>query len=68
MAQITLRGNPINTSGDLPAVGSDAPDFTLTAGDLSDVSLADFAGKSKLISIVPSLDTPGLQHLNEEVQ
>ena len=58
MASITLRGNAINTNGDLPAVGSTAPDFTLTGGDLADVSLADFAGKNKLISIVPSLDTP----------
>ena len=46
MASITLRGNPINTSGDLPAVGSTAPDFTLTGGDLADVSLSDFAGKT----------------------
>lgn len=57
MAQITLKGNPINTSGDLPAVGSKAPDFKLTKSDLSDVSLADFAGKKKILSIVPSLDT-----------
>lgn len=57
MAQITLKGNPINTSGDLPAVGSKAPDFKLTKGDLSDVSLADFSGKKKILSIVPSLDT-----------
>ena len=57
MAQITLKGNPINTSGDLPAVGSKAPDFKLTKGDLSDVSLSDFAGKKKILSIVPSLDT-----------
>lgn len=57
MAQITLKGNPIHTSGDLPAVGSKAPDFTLTKGDLSDVSLADYAGKKKILNIVPSLDT-----------
>ena len=57
MAQITLKGNPINTSGDLPAVGSKAPDFKLTKSDLSDVSLADFAGKKKILGIVPSLDT-----------
>lgn len=57
MAEITLRGNPIHTSGNLPAVGSMAPDFKLTKGDLSDVSLADFAGKKKVLSIVPSLDT-----------
>ena len=58
MAQITLKGNPIHTVGDLPVVGSTAPDFTLTAGDLSDVSLQDFAGKRKVVNIVPSLDTP----------
>lgn len=57
MAKITLRGNPIHTSGDLPAVGSKAPDFKLTKGDMSDVSLGDFAGKRKVLSIVPSLDT-----------
>ena len=57
MAQITLEGNTINTNGDLPAVGADAPDFTLTKGDLSDVGLANYAGKKKLLNIVPSLDT-----------
>lgn len=57
MAEITLKGNPINTSGDLPAVGSTAPDFLLTGGDLADVSLASYAGKKKLLNIVPSLDT-----------
>lgn len=57
MAKITLEGNPINTSGELPAVGSTAPEFSLTKGDLSDVCLADFAGKKKLLNIVPSLDT-----------
>ena len=58
MAQITLQGNEINTSGDLPAVGTAAPAFTLVDRDLQDVTLADFEGKKKLISIVPSLDTP----------
>ena len=58
MAKITLRGAPTNTNGDLPAVGSMAPDFRLVDGELNDLSLADFAGKKKLISIVPSLDTP----------
>lgn len=57
MATITLKGNAIHTCGELPAVGSKAPDFTLTKGDLSDVSLAAFAGKRKLLNIVPSLDT-----------
>ena len=57
MAQITLEGNAINTNGELPAVGGDAPDFSLTKGDLSDAGLTDFAGKKKLLNIVPSLDT-----------
>jgi thiol peroxidase len=57
MATVTLGGNPIHTNGDLPAVGSKAPDFKLVKTDLSDVSLADFAGKKKLLNIVPSLDT-----------
>ncbi len=58
MAQIALKGNPCNTNGDLPAVGSTAPDFSLVGKDLSDQSLASFAGKKKLLNIVPSLDTP----------
>ncbi|MFP5349781.1 MAG: thiol peroxidase [Gammaproteobacteria bacterium] len=58
MAEITLGGNPIHTNGDLPKVGSKAPDFKLTDMDLKDVSLADFKGKKKLLNIVPSLDTP----------
>lgn len=57
MAQITLEGNAINTNGELPAVGAAAPDFKLVAGDMSDKSLADFAGKKKLLNIVVSLDT-----------
>lgn len=57
MAHITLGGSPIETSGTLPAVGSKVSDFTLTKDDLSDVSLADFAGKKKIVNIVPSLDT-----------
>lgn len=57
MATITFQGNPIHTVGTLPATGSPAPDFRLTKGDLSDVSLRDFAGKRVLLNIVPSLDT-----------
>lgn len=57
MAKITLKGNPINTCGDLPAAGSPAPDFCLTKTDLSDVSLKDFAGKKLVLNIFPSLDT-----------
>jgi len=58
MAQITLKGNPIHTNGDLPKVGAKAPDFKLTPGDLKDVTLADYKGKKKILNIVPSLDTP----------
>lgn len=58
MATITLHGNEINTNGDLPAVGSQAPDFKLVDGELNDLNLASFAGKKKLLNIVPSLDTP----------
>jgi len=57
MANITLGGNPIHTIGDLPKVGGKAPDFKLTGGDLKDLSLKDFAGKKKVLNIVPSLDT-----------
>lgn len=58
MAKITLKGNAINTNGELPKVGSAAPDFTLTALDLSNKALADFAGKRKVLNIFPSVDTP----------
>ena len=57
MATVTLQGNPIQTNGDLPAVGSKAPDFRLVNKDLAEVSLGAFAGKKKLLNIVPSLDT-----------
>jgi thiol peroxidase len=58
MATVTLHGDTINTSGELPAVGSDAPDFHLVDGKLNDVRLADYSGKKILLNIVPSLDTP----------
>jgi thiol peroxidase len=58
MAKISRLGEEYNTNGDLPAVGSAAPDFKLTTGELNDVTLADYKGKKKLLSIVPSLDTP----------
>ncbi|MFW5800927.1 MAG: thiol peroxidase [Spirochaeta sp.] len=57
MARITFKGNPVNTIGELPKTGSKAPDFLLTKTDLTDVTLADFAGKKKILNIVPSLDT-----------
>ena len=55
---VTLGGNPIDVSGSFPKVGDAAPDFKLVNKDLADVSLADFAGKKKILNIVPSLDTP----------
>lgn len=58
MATVTFKGAPVTTNGELPAVGTEAPDFRLTNKDLNDVTLADFAGKKKLLNIVPSLDTP----------
>ncbi|MDH3692864.1 MAG: thiol peroxidase [Gammaproteobacteria bacterium] len=58
MAKVTLDGTPTFTNGELPEVGDTAPDFTLVDEELNDVSLADFAGKKKLLNIVPSLDTP----------
>ena len=58
MATVNLKGNPIHTNGDLPAVGTVAPDFKLVDKELGDRSLADYAGKKKLLNIVPSLDTP----------
>ncbi len=57
MAQIALQGNACNTNGDLPASGGAAPDFKLVTTDLQDVTLASYAGKKKLLNIVPSLDT-----------
>lgn len=61
MADITLGGTPFHTSGELPAVGSQAPDFTLAAADLADKTLADFAGKTRVLTINPSYDTPVCQ-------
>ncbi|MCX7027853.1 MAG: thiol peroxidase [Spirochaetes bacterium] len=57
MAAITFKGNKITTSGSLPAVGNRAPDFKLTRSDLADAGLSAFAGKVKILNIVPSLDT-----------
>ena len=58
MASVTLGGNPVTVNGNLPKKGETAPDFTLTGKDLKDVSLKEFAGKRKVLNIVPSLDTP----------
>ena len=58
MATITLHGNEIHTNGELPVVGSAAPDFHLVDAELNDRRLADYQGRKKLLNIVPSLDTP----------
>lgn len=57
MATITLKGNPIETRGSLPAIGAKAPAFSATGTDLVDVTLASFAGHKKVLNIFPSLDT-----------
>jgi thiol peroxidase len=61
MASVTLGGNPLTVNGNLPKAGDAAPDFSLTGKDLKEVSLQDFAGKRKVLNIVPSLDTPVCQ-------
>jgi thiol peroxidase len=58
MATITFQGKPLHTSGELPAVGARAPDFSLVNGKLKDIGLVSYAGKRKVLHIVPSLDTP----------
>ena len=57
MAIVTLQGNECNTNGDMPAIGSQAPDFVLADGNLKNVSLNEYEGKKKIIYTVPSLDT-----------
>ena len=57
MTTVTFSGNPVQVNGTLPAVGAAAPAFTLTAADLSEKTLADFAGKRKVLNIFPSIDT-----------
>lgn len=69
MATIKFHGDTVHTIGELPKKGDKAPDFKLTKADLSDVSLKDFAGKRKILNIVPSLDTgvcaASARHFNE---
>ncbi len=71
MANVTLKGNPARTSGDLPETGRKAPDFTLTRTDLSDVSLLDFRGSRIVLNIFPSVDTPvcsaTVRRFNQEI-
>ncbi len=58
MFTVTLGGNPIEVAGSFPMPGSTAPEFSLVGADLGDHGLAEFAGKRKVLNIVPSLDTP----------
>lgn len=58
MSQVTLGGNPIEVDGTFPSAGTAAADFTLVGKDLGDLKLSSFAGKRKVLNIVPSLDTP----------
>jgi thiol peroxidase len=57
MAKITLKGSPVNTSGDLPKKGTQAPDFKLVKADLEELSLSELKGKKILLNIFPSLET-----------
>lgn len=57
MAKITFKGNPINTNGELPKKGTQAPAFHLVDTSLNEVTLATYSGKKKVLNIVPSLDT-----------
>ena len=61
MAKVTLKGNEVNTNSEIVKAGASAPDFILVNSDLGDVSLASYEGKNKILSIVPSLDTPVCQ-------
>ncbi|MCL2656332.1 MAG: thiol peroxidase [Betaproteobacteria bacterium] len=58
MSTVTLGGNPVEVAGSFPQPGSLAPEFVLVGADLQDHGLAEFAGKRKVLNIVPSLDTP----------
>lgn len=70
MATITFKGSPVNTKGNLPAVGAKAPDFKLTGVDLSEKTLPDFKGKRLVLNIFPSVDTgvcaASVRHFNEK--
>jgi len=58
MATVTLKGNPFNTNGNLPATGSQAPQFTLVKTDLSEITSDELKGKRVVLNIFPSVDTP----------
>ncbi|HAQ74561.1 thiol peroxidase [Stutzerimonas nitrititolerans] len=58
MTEVTLKGTPIEIAGDFPQAGQQAKPFRLVGTDLSDVELASFVGKRKVLNIFPSVDTP----------
>ena len=70
MAQITFKGNPIQTAGELPKKGEKAPDFKLVKSDLSETTLADYRGKRLVLNIFPSIDTgicaASVRHFNKD--
>ena len=70
MATITLKGNTIHTLGQLPQIGTQAPDFTLVKNDLSKASLSDYKGSNVILNIFPSIDTgtcaASVRQFNEE--
>jgi thiol peroxidase len=70
MSSVKFKGNPIHVDGSFPKVGEQAPAFKLVAGDLSEKSLSDFAGKRKVLNIFPSIDTgvcaASVRHFNKD--
>ena len=70
MATVTLKGNTLHTSGELPAIGSKAKDFQLVKNDLSGASLKDFEGSRVVLNIFPSIDTAvcaaSVRHFNQD--
>ncbi len=72
MSRVTFKGNPVHTSGKLPAKGSQAPNFTLVKTDLSEIDLNTYKGKKKILNVFLSLDTPvcaaSVEKFNQEVK
>ena len=69
MAEVTLGGNPVHTIGELPEIGTKAPDFAVTGTNLADVTLESLAGKKVVLNIFPSVDTAtcaqSVRHFNQ---
>lgn len=72
MASVTLHGKPFQTNGELPEIGTQAPDFQLVGSDLETIRLADFVGEALILNIFPSIDTSvcatSTRRFNEEAQ